>query len=178
MVLFFQMKLLLLIILFGLLALSIGQAKLGDTKDKLISRYGRPYKEENKKREHGGYWLTLSFEQYEIQALVVSEKVGGVEFFGTTEAICFQGKNGEHLKKEEMRHLMGKYGEEKDWQRLKESGFVDGEEYRLKEKSIDNGVICVLFKEQPAKIVFMSEKYYYALAGAMIGQVGPWYLSK
>lgn len=146
-------------------------AKIGETREQLISRYGEVVREENKEKERGGYVLFFLFEDYEVEVTVVSQTINDDKFTNTAEAIGFRKKDGTTIEEAEINALMGQYGERSQWvdQDLGRPAAMrsrDKKEFYLKNDQKNQGLMCFIETAQPYGISFISEKYYGAIIQA------------
>lgn len=146
-------------------------AKLGETREQLISRYGDVIREENKEKELGGYVLFFLFEDYEVAVTVVSQTINDNKFTNTAEAISFQKKDGSKIEEAEINAFMGQYGGRSEWvdqdlgrPAARESR--DQKEFYLKRIQKNQSIICFIKTAQPYGITFISDKYYGAIIEA------------
>lgn len=146
-------------------------AKIGETTGELISRYGEPFKEENKEKELGGRVLFFSFRDYEVEVAVVSQTIDGSKFTGSAECIGFQRKDGAKNEQSEIDALMMEYGDKGEWVD-KDLGTPaamrsrDKKEFYLKKNQKNQSIMCLIKTAQPYGIIFISEKYYGAIIEA------------
>ena len=160
----------------GLALLSTAKARLGETKDELIQRYGQVVKEEDKEKELGGSVLTFLFKDYEVEVIIVSTTLCGIRFTNTAESVGFKKKNGKKIEETEVNALMGDYGKKDKWMQPDRPPVFrsrESDEFYLKDGSKNNGVICFIHKNPPYGISFFTEKYIGAIIQAGVSNMSP-----
>ena len=151
--------------LFLLFSISV-QAKIGETREEIISRYGEVIKEEEKE-EGFERLLTFSSGDYDITVAIITGKIDETEFTGRAEGIAFKRKDGAKIGEQEKDELMEEYGQKVEW--IKESK-PDGEVmFWLKKEPQNNknqSLICLQPKSQPDSIVIFTTNIYFVKMSA------------
>lgn len=148
-----------------LFSLSV-QAKIGETREEIISRYGEVLKEEEKE-EGFERLLTFSSGDYDIVVIILKGKTREKEFMGRAEGIAFKRKDGAKIGEQEKDELMEEYGQKDEWIREpKPNGEVM---FVLKKESANNNndsLILISNTNQPDTVSIITMSYYAAIIRA------------
>lgn len=151
--------------LFLLCPLSV-QAKIGETREEIISRYGEVLKEEEKEKGFERL-LTFSSDDYDITVAIIEGKIDKTEFTGRAEGITFKRKDGAKMGEQEKDELMEEYGQKDEW--IKESKPDGAVIFWLKKEpqnSKNQSLICFQSESQPDCIGIVTTNYFWVKLGA------------